>query len=67
MDFDSFLNAVIPFIIAIFGIWIMYKPLAPALSGFANFVKNIFSPLIYRAQDKVDEIELNGNKEIFYE
>lgn len=67
MDFDSFLNFIIPWIIGIAGIWLMYKPLAPALSGFVSFIKNTLSPLFDMFRDKTEDIELNGPKEIYYE
>lgn len=41
-SFDSFLNAVIPWIIFIIGMYILYRPLKepldPLFSGIANFI-----------------------------
>ncbi len=67
MDFDSFLNFVIPWVIGIAGVWIMYKPLAGPLSGFGSFIKGIFTPLFERFIDKTEEVELNASTQIYYE
>ena len=45
----------------------MYKPLAPALSGFGSFMKNAFGPLFDMFIDKTEEVDLNSPKEIYYE
>ena len=68
MDFDSFLNFVIPWSIGIAGIWIMYKPLAPALSGFFDFIKTPILALIDMFRDKTEDVvEVGGKGEIFYD
>ncbi len=44
-DFDAILNAVIPWVIGILGIYILYKPLkeplAPLFVGIGNFIRSI--------------------------
>ena len=44
-DFDSILNAVIPWVVAFIGIYILYKPLkeplAPLFGAIANFFRMI--------------------------
>lgn len=44
-DFDSILNAVIPWVVVIIGIYILYRPLkeplAPLIEGIGRFVKSI--------------------------
>jgi len=41
-NFDSILNAVIPWVVAIVGIYILYRPLkeplAPLFNGIGNFI-----------------------------
>lgn len=42
-SFDSILNAVIPWVIAVIGLYILYRPLkeplAPLFAGIANFFR----------------------------
>ena len=38
MTLESFLNAVIPWIIGIVGIYLLYKPLKEPLSGFFKWI-----------------------------
>ena len=44
-SFDSVLNAVIPWIIAIIGLYILYRPLkeplSPLFSGIGNFFRSL--------------------------
>ncbi len=44
-DFDAILNAVIPWVVAIIGIYILYRPLkeplSPLFKGIGNFFRSI--------------------------
>jgi hypothetical protein len=67
MDFDAFLNMVIPWVIGIVGFWIMYKPLKEPLSGLFSWIGSMFSGIFGMFKDKTEDISINNPKEIYYE
>ena len=57
VTFDSALNAVIPWVIGIIGLYILYRPLkeplAPLFSGIANVIRSIKRAITGEDRDDV--------------
>lgn len=58
VEFDAILNAVIPWIVALIGIYILYKPLkeplSPLFRGIGSFFRSIKK--IITGEDKDDSL-----------
>ena len=62
-DFDSILNAVVPWVIAIIGIYILYRPLkeplSPLFRGIGNFFRLIKKKISREDQDDLLREEID--------
>jgi len=67
MDIDSFVNAVVPWIIGIAGIYLLYRPLKEPLSGLFTWIGNLVRSASGRVKGKTEELVDSGVPQIDYE
>ena len=61
MNFDSFLNTVVPFLVVIVGFYLLYRPLKEPIDNFFGWIKGLFS-----GKDKDIQDETPENRSIDY-